>query len=114
MIELGELEAHHEEFARRYTRVVAASIEGPEVAKKTQNDFPHLVVVADSERKLISAAEVLHPGAAPDGTDTAAPTTFLIDKQGMVRRVFRPGQVISRLSANEVLAAVDAELSGAR
>jgi peroxiredoxin len=114
MIELGELEAHHEEFAQRHTRVVVASLEGRDKAEKTQKDFPHLVVVADSEHKLISAAEVLHPKVGPGGEDTAAPTTFLIDKQGMVRSLFRPRQVISRLSANEVLAAVDAELPSAR
>ena len=110
MTELGELEAHHEEFARRNARVVVASLDGQDEAQKTQKDFPHLVVVADPDRKLISAAEVLHPGAGPGGADAAAPTTVLIDRQGMVRSLYRPRQVISRLSANEVLAAVDADL----
>ncbi|HEV3203029.1 MAG TPA: redoxin domain-containing protein [Gemmataceae bacterium] len=113
MIELGELEAHHEEFAKRNARVVAVSIEGLEEAKQTQKDFPHLVVVADSDRKLISAAEVLHTGAGQHGEDVAAPTTILIDTRGMVRSLFRPRQVISRLSASDVLTAVDAELQGA-
>jgi peroxiredoxin len=110
MIELGELEAHHEEFAKRQTRVVVASLDGQEESRKTQQDYPHLVVVADPERKLVSAAEVLHPKAGQHGEDAAAPTTFLIDKQGTVRSVFRPRQIISRLSAAEVLAAVDANL----
>jgi peroxiredoxin len=56
----------------------------------------------------------LHPGAGQRGEDTAAPTTFFIDNQGMVRSLFRPRQVISRLSAKEVLAAVDAELGGGK
>jgi peroxiredoxin len=114
MIELGELEAHHEEFAKRNAQVVVVSIEGLEEAKKTQQDFPHLVVVADSDRKLIAAAEVLHPGAGQHGEDVAAPTTFLIDTRGMVRSLFRPRQVITRLSASDVLAAVDAERSRAK
>jgi alkyl hydroperoxide reductase subunit AhpC len=114
LIELGELEAHHEEFARRHTQVVVVSLENQDEATVTKNKFPHLVVVADSERKLISAAEVLHPGAGQRGEDTAAPTTFFIDNQGMVRSLFRPRQVISRLSAKEVLAAVDAELGGGK
>src|SRR6516164_7765934 len=111
MKELGELQAHHEDFAKRDTQAVVVSIEGSDDAQKTKKQFPDLVVVADPERKLISAAEVLHSGAGPGGADTAAPTTFLIDKQGLVKSVFRPRVVISRLSAQEVLAAVDADLS---
>jgi peroxiredoxin len=114
MIELGELEAHHEEFARRHARVVVVSLEDREEAQKTQQDFPHLLVVADSQRRLISAAEVLHRGVGPGGEDAAAPTTIFLDSHGMVRSLFRPRQVVSRLSANKVLAAVAAELPDAR
>ena len=39
MVELGELEAHYEDFARRNTRVVVVSLEGPEQARQTQADF---------------------------------------------------------------------------
>ena len=110
MIELGELEKNHAEFEKRTVRVVVASLEGQEDAKLTQRDFPHLVVVADANGELIKAAEVLHKGAGPQGEDIAAPTTFFIDKQGIVRSLFRPGQVITRLSAKEVLRAVDEHL----
>jgi alkyl hydroperoxide reductase subunit AhpC len=110
MIELGELEAQHEAFAGRQARVVVASLEGLEEAQKTKKDFPHLVVVADPERNLISAADVLHPGAGPHGADAAAPTTFLVDKKGVVRGVFRSRQIVGRLSPNELLAEVDREL----
>jgi hypothetical protein len=48
MTELGELERHSAEFARRNTRVVVVSVEGPEDASKTQIDFPHLIMVADA------------------------------------------------------------------
>jgi peroxiredoxin len=110
MVELGELEEHHAEFSWRNTRVVVVSADSLEESQKTQKDFPHLVVVADPDRQLISAAEVLHPKAGQHGEDVAAPTTFFIDNQGTVRSVFRSKQVISRLSAEDVLAAVDANL----
>jgi len=42
------------------------------------------------------------------------PNTILIDKAGIVRSLFRPRLVLSRLSANEVLAAVDSELQTLR
>jgi peroxiredoxin len=114
MIELGELEGHHEEFKKRHTRVVAVSVEGPEEAKKTREEFPHLEVVADSRRQLVTAAGALHPGAGHDGEDTAAPTTFFIDQRGVVRSLYRPAHVFSGLSPEEVLATVDAKLAPAR
>jgi peroxiredoxin len=114
MVELGELEEHHVEFAWRNARVVVASADGLEESQKTQKDFPHLVVLADPDRKLIAAAEVLHPKAGRHGEDVAAPTTFLIDNEGTVRALFRPRRVISRLSADEVLAAVEANMPRAR
>src|SRR5215472_14543778 len=110
MIELGQLEANHDEFAKRHTRVVAVSVDGLDDSKRTKQDVPHLVVVADTDHKLVDAVEVLHAGAGEHGEDVAAPTTILVDKQGVVRALFRPTNVASRLSAREVLAMVDKKL----
>jgi alkyl hydroperoxide reductase subunit AhpC len=111
LIELGELERNHAEFAKRNVRIVVASLEEADAAQRTQQEFPHLVVVADSEGKLIQAAEVLHQGGGQKGEDIAAPTTFFIDKQGTVRSLFRPRQIVTRLSAKEVLRELDAKLA---
>jgi alkyl hydroperoxide reductase subunit AhpC len=110
MIELGQLERHHEDFAKRNVRVLVVSLEGQDDAEKTQTQFPHLLVVADADRGLINAAGVLHPQAGPEGADAAAPTTILIDRGGVVRWVFRPDLVLTRLSPEELLAAVDNHL----
>ena len=107
MIELGQLEAHHDKFAKRHTRVVAVSVDGLDDSKKTQQDFPQLTVVADHDHTLVDAVAVLHPGAGEHGEDVAAPTTILVDKHGVVRALFRPTNVGGRLSASEVLAMVD-------
>src|SRR5262245_34342924 len=111
MTELGQLEAHHDEFAKRHTRVVAVSVDGLEDSKKTKQDVPHLVVVADSNHKLVDAVGVLHAGAGEHGEDVAAPTIILVDKRGVVRALFRSTNVGSRLSASEVLAMVDRKLT---
>jgi peroxiredoxin len=110
MIELGQLERHHEEFARRNTRVIVVSVEGLDDAKKTQADFPHLVVLSDQKRGLSEAVGLIHPQSAPDGSDTDAPTTILIDRQGTVRWLYRSPEVITRLSPEEVLQAIDQHL----
>jgi peroxiredoxin len=111
MTELGELERTQAEFARRNTRVVAVSVEGPEEAAKTQADFPHLVVVADVGRALSSVADVIHPQSGPNGSDTAAPATVLVDRQGTVRWANRPERFLARLSPDQMLAAIDRHLS---
>lgn len=110
MIELGQLEAHWQEFEKRKVSVIVVSVEDQEKAKATQADFPHLVVVSDPERKLIEAASVIHPHSDPAGGDTAAPGTLLIDGSGIVRWTFRPDWVPTRLSPSQMLAAIDTEM----
>jgi alkyl hydroperoxide reductase subunit AhpC len=110
MIELGQLERRHEDFARRDTRVIVVSMEGTEDAAKTQADFPHLLVLADKERGLSDAAKLVHERAAPGGKDADAPTTVLVDRHGTVRWLYRPREVIGRLSPDDVLEAIDAHM----
>jgi alkyl hydroperoxide reductase subunit AhpC len=110
MIELGQLERRHEDFARRNTRVIVVSVEGLDDAKKTQADFPHLLLISDQGRGLSEAAGLIHPHSAPDGSDTDAPTTILVDRHGTVRWLYRSSEVVARLSPDEVLQAIDAHL----
>src|SRR5262249_12403045 len=111
MIELGQLEANHDEFAKRHTRVVAVSVDGLDDSKRTKQDVPHLIVVADTDHKPVGAVQILHAGAGDPGEDVAAPTPILVNKHGVVRPLFRPTNVATRLSASEVLAAVDKKLA---
>jgi peroxiredoxin len=111
MVELGELEEHYYDFAQRGTRLMVVSLEGTEEAEKTKSDFPHLLVAADNKRGLARVVDVIQPDSAPDGSDTAAPTTILIDRKGIVRWLFRPGWYIERLSPKELLDAVDKYLT---
>jgi peroxiredoxin len=110
MTELGQLEKHHDEFAKRRTRVVAVSVDDLDDSKLTQQDFQHLTVVADRDLKLSDAAKVLYMETLLR-KDVAAPTTILVDKHGVVRALFRPDNVAHRLSPSEVLAMVDKELA---
>lgn len=106
MTELGELEAHQAEFDRLQTRIVVVSLEDVADASKTQADFPHLLPLADKSEGLIKTIEVVHPGMAPDGGDTAMPTTILVDRTGTVRWIFRADRFLTRLTPNELLLAV--------
>ena len=107
MKELGELEWQYQEFSNRNVRVIAISNDDQPTARKTQADFPNLIVISDPEQKMANALQVIHPGMAPGGGDTNAPTTFLVDGAGYVRWLFRPDHFIVRLSPAELLAVVD-------
>lgn len=107
MTELVQLERHHEDFPKRNSRVIVASVEALDDARKTQADFPHLTVLSDEARGLSEAAALIHPHAGPDGGDTDVPTTILVDRRGIVRWIYRSPSVIERLSPDEVLRALD-------
>jgi len=111
MIELGQLERRHQDFEKHNTRVFVVSVEGLDDAQKTQGDFPHLVVISDHGHGLTNAAGTMHARAAPDGTDIDAPTTIDVDGYGTVRWLYRSPQVITRLSPDELLAAIDQHTS---
>jgi alkyl hydroperoxide reductase subunit AhpC len=107
MIELGQLERRHEDFEERNTQVIVVSVEPIEEARRTRADFPHLLVLADTDRGLSEAVELIHAHEGPDGSDIAMPTTILVDRDGIVHWLFRPSEVITRLSPDDVLQAID-------
>jgi alkyl hydroperoxide reductase subunit AhpC len=107
MIELVQLERRHNDFPKRNTRVLVVSVEGLDDARKTQADYPHLIVLTDQGGTLSQAAGLIHPHAAPDGGDADAPTTILVDRRGTVRWLYRSPEVIARLSPDDVLRAID-------
>lgn len=107
MLELVQLEKSHDEFAKRNARVIAVSVEGLDDAQKTQEQFPHLVVLSDEALELTNAAQILQKGAHPNGSDVDAPTTFIVDKSGQVRWLFRSEHVFHRLTPGELLAEFD-------
>jgi peroxiredoxin len=107
MIELGQLERRHEDFAKRNARVIAISVDDTDDSSQTQTRFPNLLVLADKSHGLSNAVDVIHPGAAPDGEDADAPTTILVDQSGKVLWLYRSPRVIARLSPDDVLQAID-------
>src|SRR5437763_1218588 len=77
---------------------------------RTQERFPHLTVVSDAGQSLAGAAAVIGPHRSPTGEETVSPTTVLIGPAGRVRWVFRPDRYTTRLSPQELLAAIDEHL----
>jgi peroxiredoxin len=113
MAELGQLEAHHGEFDARNTRIVAVSLDDVAETARTQEQFMHLTILSDAGQSLAKAADVIGPHRSTSGGETMSPTTVLMDRSGQVRWVFRPQRYTSRLSPEELVAAVDEHLGGA-
>ena len=110
MIELGELERRYGDFEKRNVRVYAISNDDAPAAGLNQKDLPHLTVVSDAKMDMARALGTVHPKAAPDGGDTNAPTTILVDGSGTVRWLGQPGHLFERIPTDDVLAAIDANL----
>jgi alkyl hydroperoxide reductase subunit AhpC len=106
MIELGQLEAKAAEFKKKGVRIIAVSLDNMEDSKATQAKFPSLMVVADFEKKLSEAVQVVQGNEGHN-----APTTILVDGQGIVRWVYRPARFLTRLSPEELLQAVDQHMA---
>jgi peroxiredoxin len=109
MIQLGQLQARHEDFAKRNTRIVAVSLDSIEETAKKRDRFRDLVIISDADKSLANAAELIAPPLqrSPTGGETEAPTTVLIDGGGVVRWVSRKANYLERPTPDEVLAAVD-------
>jgi len=74
MIELGQLNARHDDFRQRKVRIVAVSLETLEEARQTQGDFPQLFIASDQTRDLSEKLDLIHEDTNPNGGDTSAPT----------------------------------------
>ncbi len=103
MAEIGELNERAAEFKAAKAQVVAISNDSVDVARLSQNTFPELVIVSDADQKVARMVGVIHPGAAPDGKDTNAPTIFLLDSKGVVQEILQQDNFFARFSAGELI-----------
>jgi peroxiredoxin len=114
MVELGQLEKQYEQFEAKGVRIVATSLGDLTDSELTQTRFPHLTIISDHDQSMAQAADVIGPHHSPTGEATISPTTVLIDRRGRVRWVFRPDRYTTRLTPEELLAAIDEHLGPAK
>jgi peroxiredoxin len=96
------------EFNTRSLRVVAISVDAPEVNKrhcqKMGFTYPFL---ADPKAEVVRRYDLLHPGAGPKGADISRPAEFLIDSTGTIRWVNLTENAAVRARPEQVLKAFD-------
>ena len=106
MIELGEFERESQRFADLGVTVICVSLDDLEIAAEVQRRFPSLLAVSDHRREITTGLDLLMRSPTGIGGEVVAPTTLLVDAQGTVRWLYRPENIIERLSTQEVLARV--------
>jgi peroxiredoxin len=102
------------EFESRGIRVVALSVDAPEINRRQRQKLHFTdTFLSDPKAEIIRRYDLLHAGAGPKGTDVARPAEFLIDSSGIIRWVNLTESVAVRARPEEVLKAFDEMARGA-
>ena len=96
------------EFDKHGIRVVAVSVDPPEVTRQhcAKQGYTY-TFLSDPKAEVIRRYDILHPHAAPSGQDIARPAEFLIDSTGVVRWVNLTEDIRVRLHPEQALKAID-------
>ena len=94
------------EFDARGIRVVAISVDPPEVSQRHSQKLGYTFpLLSDPEAKVIRRYDVLHPGAGQKSADIARPAEFLLDSNGVVRWVNLTENIAVRARPEQLLRA---------
>ena len=94
-------------FEERGIRIVAISVDPPDVTKKLcEKQGYTFTFLSDEKAEVIRAWDLLHPGAFR-GQDIARPAEFLVDATGTIRWVNLTESYKVRAKAEEVLKVID-------
>jgi peroxiredoxin len=94
------------EFDARRIRVVAISVDSPEINRRLLQKLGYTFpLLSDPKAEVIRHYDVLHPGAGPKGADIARPAEFLIDSSRIVRWVNLTENIAVRARPEQVLRA---------
>ena len=104
-MQLGELQDYYGEFQRAGVRVVAISIDGPQHAALLQERLgAGFEFYSDASGELLDALGIRHRHWP--GLETAVPTQYLVDADGVVRWVYRAATWRVRPHPREALSAI--------
>jgi len=105
---LRSLEDSHGEFDARRVRLVAISVDPPEINRDhCRKQGYTYTFLSDMKSEVIRLYDLEHAGGGPGGTDISRPAEFLIDATGTVRWANLTKSFIVRARPEEILKAVD-------
>ena len=83
------MQAQADEFSKRKLRILAISVDPPEVTREhaEKMGYSYPVFLADEEMDLLQRFDLVHEDGSfiVDGGDIARPAEFLIDSDGVIR-----------------------------
>jgi peroxiredoxin len=105
LLELRGIEKLLPEFKAAGIRVVAISVDPPDVSTELAGKAGFtFTILSDPQAEAIRRYHLLHVGGGPDGHDISRPAEFLLDSTGTVRWRNLTEDVRVRARANEMLA----------
>jgi peroxiredoxin len=105
---LRSFQQNLEKFTSRGVRIVAVSVDPPEVTRAHIEKVGYTYTfLSDPSAEVIRRYDLLHPGGGIRGGDIARPAEFLLDRGGTVRWVNLSESYKVRVHAEEVLKALD-------
>jgi peroxiredoxin len=112
VVQLGELQEYYSEFQAAGVRVYAVSVDPPEqnVRLKARLGAGY-EFLSDERGELLDALDIRQAHRSVTGKDTAIPTQYLLDRDGIVRWVYRAATWRVRPHPREALEAIR-EMSG--
>ncbi len=104
------IQKHLGEFEQHGIRVVAISVDSPEISRKLcgQAGFTY-TFLSDPKAEAIRRYDLLHASASPEDSDIARPAEFLIDASGVVRWVNLTDDFRVRARPERMLQVIDAQ-----
>ena len=105
---MRSLEDNRREFDARRVRLVAISVDPPEINRDhCRKQGYTYTFLSDPKSEVIRLYDLEHAGGGPGGTDISRPAEFLIDSTGTVRWANLTKSFIVRARPEEILRAVD-------
>ncbi|HEV8336674.1 MAG TPA: redoxin domain-containing protein [Candidatus Polarisedimenticolia bacterium] len=106
--ELRSFEERLGDFDRRRVRLLAISVDPPEVNRRHRQELGFsFTFLSDPNAEAIRRYDLLHAGGGPDGKDISRPAEFLVDSSGTIRWVNLTRSITVRARPEEVLSAID-------
>ena len=114
---MRSLQEHAEEFVERNVRILAVSVDPPEITREhaEKMGYAYPVFLADEKMEVIRRFDLVHEDGsfAVTGGDVARPAEFLLDPNGVIRWRFlaETYRTPDRMKAGMALEAIDAAQS---
>ena len=106
-MQLGELQEYYGTFQQASVAVYAVSVDAPELNARLKARLGSgYEFLSDTKGTLLDALDIRQSHASLTGDDVAIPTQYLIDREGIIRWVYRASTWRLRPHPREALAAI--------